>query len=134
MLIKKAQAEGLVKGLVPHLVDGGVSILQYVDDTILLLDDDLENARNIKFILCLFEQISGLKINFHKSEIYCLGAAKERAQHYSEIFTCPVADLPMKYLEMPIDEKKVAVSQWEPVGEKFGKKIAGWKGNMLSIG
>jgi hypothetical protein len=51
-----------------------VSILQYADDTILLLDDDLENARNIKLILCLFEQIYGLKINFHKSEIFCLGA------------------------------------------------------------
>jgi hypothetical protein len=110
MLIRKAQAAGLVKGLVPHLVDGGVSILQYVDDTILLLDDDLENARNIKFILCLFEQISGLKINFHKSEIYCLGAAKEKAQYYSEIFTFPVADLPMKYLGMPIDENNLAVS------------------------
>jgi hypothetical protein len=73
IIIKKAQTEGLVKGLVPHLVDGGVWILQYADDTILLLDDDLDNARNIKFILCLFEQISGLKINFHKSEIFCLG-------------------------------------------------------------
>jgi hypothetical protein len=58
MLIRKAQTEGLVKGLVPHLMDGGVSILQYANDTILLLDDDLENARNIKFILYLFEQIS----------------------------------------------------------------------------
>jgi hypothetical protein len=83
MIIKKAQTEGLVKGLVPHLVDGGVSILQYADDMILLLDDDLDNARNIKFILCLFEQNSGLKINFHKSGIFCLGAAKEKAQYYS---------------------------------------------------
>jgi hypothetical protein len=37
MLIRKAQTERLVKGLVPHLVHGGVSILQYADDTILLL-------------------------------------------------------------------------------------------------
>jgi mannosylglycoprotein endo-beta-mannosidase len=119
--------------MVPHLVDGVVLILQYADVTILLLDDDLENARNIKFILCLFEHISCLKISFHKSEIYYLGAAKEKAQYYSEIFTCP-ANLPMKYLGMPIDEKKLVVSQWEPVEDKFGKKIAGWKGNMLSIG
>jgi hypothetical protein len=108
--------------------------LQYADDTILLLEDDLENARNVKYILCLFEQISGLKINFHKSEIFCLGEAKERAQSYSEIFTCPTAELPMKYLGMPVDEKKLAVSQWVPVEEKFAKKIAGWKGNMISIG
>jgi hypothetical protein len=66
LLMKKGQEEGLVKGLVPHLVDGGISILQYADDTILLLEDSLENARNVKYILCLFEQVSGLKINFHK--------------------------------------------------------------------
>jgi hypothetical protein len=129
--MKKAQAEGIVRGLVPHLVDGGVSILQYADDTILLLEDKLENARNVKFIICLFEQISGLKINFHKSEIFCLGAAKGRAQHYSEIFTCPIAELPMKYLEMPIDEKKLAVSQWDPLDEILERR---WKENMLSIG
>jgi hypothetical protein len=110
--MKKGQEEGLVKGLVPHLIDGCISILQYADDTILLLEDDLENARNVKYILCLFEQISGLKINFHKSEIFCLGNAKERAQRYSEIFTCPTAELPMKYLGMPVDEKKLALSQW----------------------
>jgi hypothetical protein len=40
----------------------------------------------------------------------------------------------MKYLGMPIDEKKLVVSQWDPVEEKFEKKIVVWKGNMLSIG
>jgi hypothetical protein len=122
LLMKKGQEEGLVKGLVPHLVDGGISILQYADDTILLLEDSLENARNVKYILCLFEQVSGLKINFHKSEILCLGEARERSLSYSEIFTCPTAELPMKYLGTPVDEKKLAVSQWSPVQEKFAKK------------
>jgi hypothetical protein len=79
MMMKKAQNEGIVKGRVPRLVDGGVSILQYADDTILLFEDDLENARNVKFILCLFEQISGLKINFHKSDFFCLGVAKGKS-------------------------------------------------------
>jgi hypothetical protein len=31
----------------------------------------------MKLVLCIFEQLSGLKINFHKSEIYCFGKAKE---------------------------------------------------------
>jgi hypothetical protein len=32
----------LVKGLVLHLIVGGISILQYANYTILLLEDDLE--------------------------------------------------------------------------------------------
>jgi hypothetical protein len=62
---------------VPHLVDDDLSMLQYVDDTIIFLYHDLERARNLKVLLCTFEQLSGLKINYHKSEIFCYGEAKE---------------------------------------------------------
>jgi hypothetical protein len=33
----------------------------------------LEKAKNLKLVLCAFEKLSGLKINFHKSEMYCFG-------------------------------------------------------------
>uniref|UniRef100_A0A8I6XIG6 Reverse transcriptase domain-containing protein n=1 Tax=Hordeum vulgare subsp. vulgare TaxID=112509 RepID=A0A8I6XIG6_HORVV len=68
LLIKRAKDKDMIGGLIPHLVDGGVSILQYADDTILFMEHDLVKARNLKLILCLFEQLSGLKINFNKSE------------------------------------------------------------------
>jgi hypothetical protein len=61
--------------VIPHLVDGGLSILQYADDTILFMEHDIEKARNLKLILAAFEQLSGLKINFHKSELFCFGEA-----------------------------------------------------------
>jgi hypothetical protein len=58
-------------GVVPHLVDGGLSILQYADDTIYFMDHNLEHARNVKLLLIAFEQTLGLKINFHKSKLFC---------------------------------------------------------------
>jgi hypothetical protein len=79
--------------------------LQYAEDTILLLEDNLDHARNMKVILCLFEKISGLKINFHKSDIYCLGEALEREGDFERIFTCESRLLPMKYLGVPINKK-----------------------------
>jgi hypothetical protein len=42
ILIARAKQEGQVGGLIPHLVDGGVSILQYADDTILFLEHNAE--------------------------------------------------------------------------------------------
>jgi hypothetical protein len=41
-------------------------MLQYADDTILLIQDDLEQARNLKLLLYIFEAMSGLKISFEK--------------------------------------------------------------------
>jgi hypothetical protein len=37
VLIERSKSQDLFDGLVPHLVDGGLSIQQYVDDTILFL-------------------------------------------------------------------------------------------------
>jgi hypothetical protein len=36
------------------------------------MEHDLQKAVNMKLILCIFEELSGLKINFHKSEIFSL--------------------------------------------------------------
>jgi hypothetical protein len=58
-----------VIGLVPHLITGGVVILQYPNDTILLIQDDMKQIIHLKWILYMFEVIYGLKINFLKSEV-----------------------------------------------------------------
>lgn len=57
--MKKAQDEGLLIGLIPHIVDKGVVNLQYVDDTVFLLHDDLEMARNLKCILIYLNKCLG---------------------------------------------------------------------------
>jgi hypothetical protein len=40
----------------------------------------------MKLLLCAFEQLSGLKINFHKSELFCYGVAKANQLKYTQIF------------------------------------------------
>ena len=63
LLISRAREENQIKGVVPHLAEGGLSILQYADDTILFLEDNIEQAKNLKLVLRAFEDLSGLKIN-----------------------------------------------------------------------
>jgi hypothetical protein len=42
LLISRAKEDGQITGLVPHLVEEGLSILQYADDAILFMDHDIE--------------------------------------------------------------------------------------------
>jgi hypothetical protein len=77
IILNRAKHENLIRGVITHLIEEGLSILQYADDTVIFLDHDLELAKNMKLLLCAFEQLSGLKINFHKSEIFCFGQAKD---------------------------------------------------------
>jgi hypothetical protein len=90
-------------------------------------------ARNSKFILLLFEQMSGLKINFHKSEVICLGDAIALKDDFVEIFTCPYVVLPLKYLGIPIDNRKIGGSLWLSTEEKV-EKLGAWKGKFLTMG
>ena len=57
------------------------------DDTILFMEHNFEEAKNMKLVLTTFEHLSGLKINFHKSELFCYGEAKEVQQEYMNIFS-----------------------------------------------
>jgi hypothetical protein len=77
ILFARAKEENQFHGIFPHLIPEGLSILQYADDTVVFLDHNLEHAWNIKLLLTVFEQMSGLKLNFHKSELFCYGVAKE---------------------------------------------------------
>jgi hypothetical protein len=127
-LINRAKDDGQVRGLVPHLVDGGISILQYVDDTVLFMENDLEQATNMKLLLCAFEQLSGLKINFHKSEVFCYGEAKEIENCYTNLFGCGLGQYPFIYLSISMYHKKISNVDWKVIKEK----LSCWKGNLPS--
>jgi hypothetical protein len=51
--------------------------------------------------------VSGLKINFHKSEIFCFGKAKDEEDNYRNIFGCKVGSLPFKYLGISIHYRRL---------------------------
>jgi hypothetical protein len=74
-MLEHAKRAGEIKGLVPHLVESGITHLQYADHTIIFLDLDEKSIIYTKFFLYCFEDMSGLKINYDKSEIFVLGSS-----------------------------------------------------------
>ena len=68
----------------------------------LCVEHDIDKAVNIKLLLYLFELMSGLKINFDKSEVFVIGGDNETDLIYAEMFGCQVSTLPMRYLGVPI--------------------------------
>lgn len=101
-MVRKAQENGLLCGLAENLIDGGVVILQYADDTIIRLKDDMDMARNMKLLLYLYEMMSGLKINFEKSEVILIHGDDDKCLAYAELFNCQVGLFPIKYLGVPL--------------------------------
>jgi retron-type reverse transcriptase len=88
ILINRAKNGGQISGVIPNIIDNGLSILQYADDTILFKDHNLEQAKNMKMPLAAFEQLSRLKNNYHKSELFYFGEAKDHELQYEQLFGC----------------------------------------------
>jgi hypothetical protein len=134
LLISRVKEGGQINGLVPHLIEGRISILQYTDDTILFMENDLEQVGNMKLLLCAFERLSGLKINFHKSKLFCYGDAKQVERQYTELFGCDLSQFPFRYLGIPMHHKRITNTNWKIIEEKFEKKLSCWKGKILLYG
>lgn len=94
-MLTRAKEVGHLRGVVPHLVDGGLTHLQYADDTILFMTNSDENICTVNFLLLCFEEMSGLKINYQKSEVTLVGSENEEgAKRIADLFNCKVGTLP----------------------------------------
>ena len=98
------------------------------------MEHNFDEARNMKLILTIFEQLSGLKINYHKSEFFCFGEAKEVESDYMNIFGCQVAETPLTYLGIPLHHKRISNKDWKIIEDRFERKLSTWKGKLLSYG
>jgi hypothetical protein len=80
------------------------------------MEHDLQNALNMKLILCIFKQLSISKNKlFYKREIYCFGKAKEEEHLYREIFGCESGALPFEYPGIPLHYRRLRNSEWNHV-------------------
>ena len=87
---------------------------------------DPEKAVNIKLLLYLFEMMSGLKINFLKSEVFSVGGDNDITKFYADMFNCRVGELLLKYLGMPIIFSNLKNADWDFLDKKFIKKLDAW--------
>jgi hypothetical protein len=80
------------------------------------------------------KKLSGIKINFHKSELYCFGEAEDDVNAYADLFGCGQGQFPMRYLGIPIHYRKLTIAEWKLVEERLQKRLSSWKGKLVSLG
>ena len=76
MIIKRAKKDGQINEIVSHLVDDGLSILRYADDTIFFMEHDLAKAPNMKLLLCDLSKRRALKLISKKVSCTALEMSK----------------------------------------------------------
>ncbi|XP_028056846.1 uncharacterized protein LOC114260849 [Camellia sinensis] len=133
LLIERANELGYLRGLTIGPNDLKVSHLQFADDTVIFCEADRVKLVTIMRILRCFELVSGLKINFHKSVLSGVGVNEEDIKDFVSVLHCHSQKLPITYLGIPLGANPRRKSTWKLVIEKIKKKLASWKGKMLSF-
>ena len=105
----------------------------FADDTILFCDACEEQILHVRMLLLCFQAVIGLKVNVLKSEMIPIGEVPN-VYVLAEILGCRIGSLPMTYLGMPLGASHKSSTIWNPILEKFERKLAGWKKLYLSKG
>lgn len=84
-------------------------------------------------MLC-FEAISGLKINFFKSELLGIRVENPSLVRFAEILGCKVGSFPVSYLGLPLCPGHINKSVKNLVViERIENKLSSWKASYLSL-
>jgi hypothetical protein len=124
-ILKKAADLEYINSLGVEFFPQGVISLQYADDTILFLDRDLDKLRNMKTILSSFELMSGMRVNYNKSELIPMNVEDQEVGEIASVFGCPVGTFPIKYLGIPLHYEKLKREDLQPLVDKIVKRIVG---------
>ena len=111
-----------------------ISHLQFFDDTLLVGNKSLENIRSLKAFLMLFEVISGLKLNFHKSMFVGINVLDSWLTEASTVLNCKTSCVPFFYLGLPIGGESRKLTFWSPLFEWVNSRLSGWKSRNLFFG
>ena len=82
------------QGVQHPAVDSSFPVLQYADDTLLLVRAEITDVRRLRKILNDFASASGLKINLSKSTLLPMHVPAERLQRIVRLLQCQLGDFP----------------------------------------
>jgi len=84
--------------------------------------------------LIIFEAMSGLKVNFHKSLLVGVNIIPSWLSEVASVLNCKVGQVPFLYLGMPIGGNPRRLSFWDPVVNRIKTRLSGWNNCFLSFG
>ena len=109
-------------------------IVQYADDTLVILQADAKQLHCLKALLNTFADATGLKVNYNKSSMIPINVPEEKMEILINTFHCKKESFPIKYLGVPLGLHKPTVEQCFPLVTRLQKKIVGLSTFMTLAG
>jgi hypothetical protein len=126
-----AVTRGLLHPVLPRAASLHCSL--YADDAAIFANLDRTELHHITQVLNLFGSCSGLKVNLNKTEIFSIRCEETLVSEVLVDFQGKIGKFPGKYLGLPLHTRKLRRLDVQPLLDKIGARIPGWKGKLLSM-
>lgn len=130
-LLNKAKSLGLLHLPIPLQHNEDFPIIQYADDTLIIMEACSNQLFFLKSLLNSFASSTGLKVNYAKSMMVPINVSKDRLSHLANIFGCSTGSFPFTYLGLPLGLTKPRVEDFWPLISKCERRLAS-TANFLS--
>jgi hypothetical protein len=99
-------------------------IIQYADDTLLIVPADRLQLRALKETLEKYSKSTGLRINYSKSQLVPINVSEDLVTLLAEDFGCQVGTMPFTYLGLPLGTTRPTMRDMMPLVCRLERKLS----------
>lgn len=121
-MINKAHDMGILSKPIPR-PDTKFPIIQYADDTLIIMKACQKEIFSLKGILQSFASSTGLRINFHKSCMIPINVPEEKTEILAGTFGCNIGSLPFTYLGLPVGTTRPKIIDFVPLIDRVERRL-----------
>jgi hypothetical protein len=104
--------------------DPDFPIVQYADDTLLIMPADKAQLEALKDMLNKFSCSTGLQINYSKSNMVPINVPDDLASQLASDFGCQIGVMPFTYLGLPLGTTKPQIVDLMPLTCRLERRLA----------
>jgi hypothetical protein len=101
-----------------------LTYLLFADDTLIIGEKSWLNVCSIWAVLLVFEEVSGLKVNFHKSMLTGLNISDSWLSEAASVLNCKKGFIPFVYFGLPIGGDARKIIFWKPIIDRIVARLS----------
>jgi hypothetical protein len=129
-IIELVAAQNILNPVLPKAAKLRCSL--YADDAAIFANPDRVELQRISLLLETFGKCSGLRVNLSKTEIFPIRCSDDILTEALPAFPGKISSFPGKYLGLSLHTRKLRRVEVQPLIDKTGARLPGWKGKMLT--
>jgi hypothetical protein len=100
-------------------------VIQYADDTLIVLKANANHIFCLKALLLSFAESTGLKVNYSKSNMFPINMDDERLTHFTNTLNYQKGSFPFTYLGLPLGLTKPTLEHFLPMVVRVERRLCG---------